>query len=182
MNMALSELSEYLQKLDDQYADYPPVMDWNPELCGDIDIRIDRDGYWYHEGTKFERDTLVQLFAKLLRKEGDQYFLVTPAEKLAINVECAPLVIVSVVKVGEGDEAQIYFTTNTDEHIHLAEGIAFRTIECGGQSLPCLPVRNDLDALIHRNVFYQLVALADIDEDEQAYLFSDGQSFYLPSP
>lgn len=180
--MNLQNLSEHLHSLAQQYDDYPPVMDWQPSHVGTIDIRIDREGAWFHEGGKIERDALVQLFAKLLKKEGDQYFLVTPAEKLAIKVECAPIVIISVVKTGEGDQAELFFTTNTNEHIHLAEPLCFTTIECNGQSLPALPIRNGLEALVHRNVFYQLAALADIDEDENAYVQSAGATFYLPSP
>jgi uncharacterized protein len=180
--MSLQEIEQNLTTIAQQYDKYPPVMDWHPSKQGTIDIRIDREGQWYHEGTKFERDALVQLFAKLLRREGDQYFLVTPAEKLAIQVECAPLVILSVVKIGVADEAELFFTTNTNEQIHLAKPLAFDTIEYAGQQLPCLPIRNNLQALIHRNVFYQLAAMADIDEDENAYLTSHGDTFYLPSP
>lgn len=180
--MSLQNLEQQLTAISEQYKDYPPVMDWQPSHEGTIDIRIDREGHWYHEGTKFERDALVQLFAKLLRKEGNTHYIVTPAEKLAITVECAPIVILSVVKVGEGEQAEFFFTTNTNERIHLAKPLAFETIPYHGQQLPCLPIRNGMQALLHRNVFYQLAALAELDEDENAYIMSHGETFYLPSP
>ncbi|HSG62755.1 MAG TPA: DUF1285 domain-containing protein [Pseudomonadales bacterium] len=180
--MSLQEIEQNLSNIAQQYDNYPPVMDWHPTVEGTIDIRIDREGHWYHEGTKFERDALVQLFAKLLRCEGDNHYLVTPVEKLAIKVECAPIVILSVVKIGDAENAELFFTTNTNEQVHLASPLAFGTIAYAGQLLPCLPMRNNLKALIHRNVFYQLIAMADIDEDEHAYLTSHGETFYLPSP
>ena len=180
--MKLDDLTQTLETISKQYDSYPPVMDWQPENVGSIDIRIDREGNWYHEGVKFERDALVQLFSKLLRKEGDTHYLVTPVEKLAIRVDCAPIVILSMVKIGEGEQAELFFTTNTNEKIHLASPMVFETIEYSGQKLPCLPLRNGLQALVHRNVFYQLAALAELDEDENAYIVSDGETFYLPSP
>lgn len=75
-------------------ADLPPVEHWDPPLSGDIDIRIARDGTWYHEGAAIERPALVRLFAGLLKREGDEYFLVTPVEKWRIQVEDAPFVLV----------------------------------------------------------------------------------------
>ncbi len=178
--MQLDQVEALLKNIEGQYNDYPPVDSWHPEKCGDIDIRIDRDGNWYHESNKFERDALVQLFSKLLRKEGKDYFLVTPAEKVRITVDCAPLVIISLVTVGEGEEQDLFFTTNTNEQIHLAQPLKFHTIEYNGQQLPCLPIRNGLSALIHRNVYYELAALVEIDEEECAYIMSAGSAFYLP--
>jgi len=179
--MQLEHVEALLKDIEGQYDNYPPVDTWHPEKCGDIAIRIDRDGNWYHEDNKFERDALVQLFSKLLRKEDDDYYLVTPAEKVRIKVDCAPLVIISVVSVGNGEDQDLFFTTNTNEQIHLASPLTFHTIEYNGQHLPCLPVRNNLSALIHRNVYYELAALVEIDEDEQAYIVSAGHHFYLPA-
>src|SRR6201992_4372669 len=93
----------------------PPVEKWNPAHCGDIDIRIARDGTWFHEGTPVGRRELVRLFSTILRKDGDDYVLVTPAEKMRIVVEDAPFLAVLLRVEGEGREQKLIFTTNVGD-------------------------------------------------------------------
>lgn len=178
--MQINQIEDIFAAIESQYEGYPPVENWHPEKCGDMDMRIDRDGRWFHEDRQIERDALVQLFSKLLRKEGDDYYLVTPVEKIRIKVDCAPLVIISMVKVGEGDDQDLFFTTNTNEQLHLKVPLKFLALPYNGQNLPALPIRNNLVALLHRNVFYELAALVEIDEEERAYVMSAGDAFYLP--
>src|SRR3990167_6989729 len=96
----------------------PPVHLWNPPLSGDIDIRIARKGDWYHEGTRFQRQALVKLFASILKREGDEYFLVTPVEKWRIRVEDVPFIAVDVEAMGEGVDAELVFRTNVGDMVH----------------------------------------------------------------
>ena len=135
---------------------------WNPPFCGDIDMRILRDGTWVHEGKPIRRKPMVQLFASILRRDGDEYFLVTPAEKVGIQVEDCPFVIVLMDNSGEGEAQQIRFTTNTDESVILdrEHPLMITTHAETGEPHPVVHVRNGLNALLGRNVFYQLVELA----------------------
>src|ERR1700733_8576066 len=90
----------------------PPVESWHPAHCGDSRMRIGRDGAWFHEGSPIGRLELVRLFAGLLRRDADGYVLVTPAEKLSIQVEDAPFIAVQMVVTGEGATQALRFTTN----------------------------------------------------------------------
>src|SRR5579862_6127594 len=93
----------------------PPVERWNPAHCGDIDIRIAKDGTWFHQGVPFARRELVRLFSTILRKDDDGFHLVTPAEKMRIRVDDAPFVAVLLNREGEGCEARLVFTTNVGD-------------------------------------------------------------------
>lgn len=138
----------------------PPVEKWQPEHTGTIDIRIARDGTWYHEGRPIERHAIVELFATILRREGDAYFLVTPVEKLAITVDDAPFQAVFMERDGEGDGQRLLFTTNVGDHVLADAEHPIDVREYDGEPAPYVLVRNGLWALLSRNVFYQLAELA----------------------
>ena len=138
----------------------PPVEMWDPPHCGHSGMRIARDGSWWHEGRPIRRPAMVRLFASILRREPDGGFvLVTPVEKLTVEVEDAPFVAVEVKSEGEGRQRRLAFRLNTDEAVVAGPGHALR-IERGR---PYLGVRRGLDALLARPVFYELaeIALAD---------------------
>jgi hypothetical protein len=137
----------------------PPV---NPSHCGEIDIRIARDGTWFHEGTPFARRELVRLFSTILRKEADGYYLVTPAEKMRIRVEDVPFLAVLLDAEGAGSSQRLVFTTNVgDDVIAGADNpIRVETDPRSGEPAPYIHVRQGLEARISRNVFYQLADLA----------------------
>lgn len=147
-----------------------PVHLWNPPYCGEIDIRIARDGTWFHEGSKITRPALVALFASVLRREQDgQYCLVTPAERVGISVEDCPFVaiLLDVVKAENGDQV-LRFTLNTGETV-VADNDHAISVGCtknGTEPHPVLHVRAGLEALISRNVFYQMVDLAQMSDCE----------------
>lgn len=161
-----------------------PVHLWNPPYCGEIDIRIARDGRWYHNGSLIRRPALVQLFASVLRREEDGSFcLVTPAERVGIQVEDCPFVA-TLVDVRERDgEAELNFTLNTGETLVAnAEHQILVEVDGNGEPHPILHVRGGLDALISRNVYYQLAELAMIEkgpQGEQLVLRSAGARFLL---
>ena len=100
---------ESIEKQIQASAKIPPVHKWTPALSGDIDIRVARDGRWYHDGDLIKREKLVQLFASILWRENDEYFLVTPVEKWRIKVDEEPLLVVAAERQGEGSGAQIHF-------------------------------------------------------------------------
>ena len=95
----------------------PPVHLWNPPFCGDIDMRIARDGTWYYLGTPIGRAPMVKLFSSILKREGDAYFLVTPAEKVGITVDDAPLLAVDFTATGEGLAQNLRFVTKTEDEV-----------------------------------------------------------------
>lgn len=140
----------------------PPVERWYPAHCGDIDIRIARDGTWFHQGTPIGRRELVRLFSTILRKDADGFHLVTPAEKMRIVVEDAPFLAVLLNAEGEGKMQKLVFTTNVgDETIAGADNpIHVVTDPSTDEPRPYLHVRRGLEARIARNVFYQLADLA----------------------
>ena len=136
---------------------------WNPDHRGQIDIRIAADGSWYHEGRKFQRESLIKLFASVLRREDSHYFLVTPAEKLRIRVDDAPFIASLVELVRDNGRQAIVFTTNIGERIVLDPDHALR-IESDpdtGEPRPYVYLRDGLEALISRSAFFDLVNLAE---------------------
>jgi hypothetical protein len=159
----------------------PPVERWNPAHCGDIDIRIARDGTWYHEGTPFGRRELVRLFSTILRKDPDGFHLVTPGEKMRIRVDDAPFVAVLVQVSGEGTSQRLTFTTNVgDETIACADNPIRVVVDAKtGEPSPYVHVRRGLEALIARSVFYQLAELAVPGADGMLGVWSEGVFFPL---
>lgn len=140
----------------------PPVEDWRPEYCGEMDMTIRRDGSWWHEGSRITRERLVRLFSTILRKDADgQTYLVTPGEKIRIQVEAAPFLAVRVDAEGEGRDQRLGFLTNMDEIVAAGPDHPIR-VETGedGEPEPFVHVRGRLEALITRAAFYDLAELA----------------------
>ena len=135
----------------------PPVHLWNPAHSGEIDIVIQKDGAWRHEGALIGREALVRLFSTVLRKDPDGYWLVTPVEKMKITVEDAPFVAVRVDRDGD----VLRFVTNVGDEVVAGPEHAIRVeTALDGEPRPYLHVRRGLEALIGRAVFYELVAMA----------------------
>ena len=155
--------SSLLQSVQ-QFADQPlpPVQEWDPPYCGDMDLRIDRNGVWWHEGREMTRPSLVRLFSRILRKEGDGYFLVSPLEKIGIQVDVAPILITDVDVLERSTGQLIQFTTQFGELLTLnAENPLRVAVDAVTQEpTPYVHVRQGLEGLLHRNVFYRLVAHA----------------------
>lgn len=139
----------------------PPVHLWNPENCGDLDIRIAGDGLWYYLGTPIGRKRLVRLFSTVLRHDEDgRYYLVTPVEKIGIRVDDAPFTAVEMAVDGKGREQRISFRTNVDDVVTAGKEhpLRFENEKGTGGLKPYVHVRARLEALVVRPVFYDLVA------------------------
>lgn len=136
-----------------------PVHLWNPDFCGDLDMRIARDGTWYYLGSPIGRAGLVKLFSSILKREGDDYFLVTPVEKVGITVEDVPFIAVDF----EAENGVITFTTHVEDQVELGPDHPLRLAHnAKGEPAPYILVRDHLEARIDRKSFYRLVELAEI--------------------
>jgi hypothetical protein len=137
----------------------PPVDKWNPDFCGDIDMRIARDGTWYYMGSPIGRKRMVKLFSTVIRRDDDKYFLVTPVEKLGIIVDDAPFTAVEADIYEPGPGQSVVFRTNVDDEVIAGPDHPIR-VEIDpdtAEPSPYVLVRKNLWALIARSVFYQLV-------------------------
>jgi uncharacterized protein len=144
----------------------PPVHLWNPPFCGDIDMRIAGDGTWFYMNSPIGRKPLYTLFSRILRRDGDDYVLVTPVEKCGIRVDDAPFVAVRMAVNGVGRSQVIAFETNVDDHVvvNAEHGLRFAD-EAGTDGLkPYVLVRANLEALVVRALFYDLVALGVVED------------------
>jgi hypothetical protein len=142
----------------------PPVHLWNPPFCGDIDMRIAQDGTWFYMNSPIGRKPLMKLFASVLRHDDDgKYYLVTPVEKCGIRVDDAPFVAIRMRVEGEGTAQVIHFETNTDDEVKVdaAHPLRFATEEGTGGLKPYVRVRANLEALVSRALFYDLVAAGE---------------------
>jgi uncharacterized protein len=150
----------------------PPVERWNPAVVQDIDIEIRHDGLWWHEGTRIERFELVKLFASILIRQDDDYFLVTPTEKCRVRVADVPFIIDAVVvDLVDARSAQpsirtIKCVTNLGEEVMLGaqHPLTLKT-DANGTPIPYVMVRNGMQARFGRNAYYELVAMSCIEHD-----------------
>jgi len=151
----------------------PPVERWNPPFCGDLDMRIAADGTWFYLKTPIGRPALVKLFASVLRREGDKYFLVTPVEKCGIVVDDAPFLAVELA-IGESAAGrELNFRTNVDDWVQCgrAHALRFEPQAGTGGLKPYLHVRRDLWAKVTRTLFLDLVELGEEREVDGRLMF-----------
>lgn len=140
----------------------PPVHLWNPPYCGEIDIRIARDGTWWHEGSPINRAPLVRLFSTILRRDGDAYVLVTPVEKMGIVVEDVPFIAVDFTVTGAGTAQVLTFTTNLGDQVSAGPDAPLRL----DGPAPYVMVRAGLEARLDRKSFYRLAELGTVAAHE----------------
>ena len=172
----MTEIDSLFDELLEQQRNkkLPPVETWKPKNLGAIDIKISRDGTWVHEGGEIKRKELVQLFSTILVKEENSYFLVTPVQKLKIEVEDAPFVAVSFQVRGEPPETDIIFETNVGDLVVLNK----EHILWVAEGKPYIHVRSGLNALLTRNAFYHLIDYG-VEKNGQLIIYSSGSSFSL---
>ena len=177
--MDLQTLTKQIENLDAA----PPFDKWHPPFCGDIDMVIKADGSWWYMGSPIGRERLVKLFASVLLKEGDEYFLKTPAEKVRIQVEDAPFVITQWQTHNTEEGPAIEVISNLGHAAVLSESHPLEVDNSNpDQPLPYVTLHRGLKALVHRNVFYQWVDIArsvNKNGDEHLVIQSGNTEFSL---
>ncbi|MEM1301580.1 MAG: DUF1285 domain-containing protein [Pseudomonadota bacterium] len=161
---------------------HPPVHLWNPPFCGDLDMRIARDGTWFYLGTPIGRPGLVKLFSSILRKDGDKYFLITPVEKVGITVDDAPFVAQDFEVEGTGPGQSLTFSTHVGDTATAGPDHPIRVVRdaATGEPSPYILVRANLEALIDRKSFYRLVDIGEVETHDGADWFGiwSNQQFF----
>jgi len=154
-----------------------PVEKWHPNHCGDSEMRIARDGSWYHQGIRIRRPALVRQFSRILRREPDgSHVLVTPGERLTIAVELAAFVAVAMTSEGEGRDRRIALLLNSGDAVILGPDHPLRLADDG---FPLVAVRAGLEALLARPVYYELAEIALAEGADPAGVWSGGTFFPL---
>ena len=154
----------------------PPVDRWDPELCGHSGMRIAADGTWFHEGKPIERAAMVRLFSTVLRREPDgSHVLVTPVEKLTIDVDVTPFRALEMRQEGEGEHRRIGFELDSGDAVIIGQEHPLRMV----YGTPRIEVRHGLEALVARPLYYELADIALAEGHEPAGIWSDGCFFPL---
>lgn len=170
-----------LQRIMDDIAtqSLPPVHEWQPATTRDVDIRIARNGDWFHDGTRIDRPRMVKLFSTVLRVDGNDTYLVTPQERLRITVDDAPFTIVLAEQHGAPDAKTLVFTTNIGDRVLADEQHRLSVVyqHPDSEPKPYLHVRDKLQALVSRTVFYQL---ADWAEQREGVIGVESAGIFMP--
>lgn len=169
-NSSDKDLFQLLGKFEKQQK-MPPIASWDPQVAGDIDIVIDSQGRWFHEGGHFDRQDLARMFASILRREGDDYYLVTPVEKLKINVDDVPFSFVLMKSETIENQQQLTFITSLGDEVVAgkANKIEFRA-NSNGDQVPYIEVRNNLWGKLNQSTYYELMNL--VQESTEGFFVS----------
>ena len=162
------------------------IKNWQPKYCGDIDMRIARDGTWFYCGSPIGRKQLVKLFSSILIRENNKYFLITPVEKVGIKVEDAPFIANNFERIVENKKPYLIFYTNIEETIILSKTNPFRVFinDKTQEPSPYILVRDNIEAKIDRKSFYRLIDIAEyskIADSEWLGIYSDSTFFPIIS-
>lgn len=155
----------------------PPISSWHPQQHGHSGMRIAADGRWFHLGSEIRRPEMVRLFSTLLRRDGEHTYLVTPAEQVLIDVDDAPFIAIDVEVSGTGTAQRLVFLTNVDDVVEADALHAIRLIGAARYARPYVLVRDSLQALIARPVYYRLAELATAGPGGSAGVWSNGVFF-----
>jgi len=177
-----NDVLQFLNQYADQKSSLPPVELWDPDFCGEMNMQLTADGRWIHDGSPIERKKMIVLFSKIIKKIEQQYYLVTPVEKIAIQVEWQPFVIVDFEKVEVSNKLCYLFIDNCDNKVLLTklEQLDFSTYR--DESLPIINVRRNLYASFSRSCYYRLIEQAKLIEGEHqqsVQVKSNGLNFSL---
>jgi uncharacterized protein len=161
----------------------PPVDQWNPEHCGNSDMRIARDGTWYHQGTPIDRPAMVRLFSTVLRREPDgSHVLVTPVEKLAIEVESTAFRAIEMQTEGKGAERQIALKLDSGDAVIVGAEHALTLVATEHGPSPRVAVRHGLEAELSKSIYYELADIALDEAGDPPGVWSGGTFFPLADP
>jgi hypothetical protein len=168
-----------LQELIDQRR-LPPVERWNPDRCGHSGMRIARDGTWYHAGSPIARPAMVRLFSTVLRRDPDgRHVLVTPVEKLEIDVDSTAFRAIEMTAEGFGRDRRVAVKLDSGDAIILGTDHPLRIVETDSGPSPRILVRHGLEAELARPVYYELAELALAEGGQPPGIWSDGVFFPL---
>ena len=168
-----------LETLIDQ-RELPPVDRWDPAHCGHSEMRIARDGTWYHHGAPIRRPAMVRLFSTILRREPDGgHVLVTPVEKLAIDVEATAFRAVEMQNEGSGADRRIALRLDSGDALIVGGDHPLRLVEDEHGPSPRVLVRHGLEAELSRAIYYELAEIALAEGAEPPGVWSDGCFFPL---
>jgi len=167
--MDLKAIEKSLLHLDEY-----PLEQWNPKLCEGVRFDIDKDANWFYNGSKIERLNMIKLFSKLVKMEGESYFIVTPSEKIPVYVVNEVFSIIDFKK--ENDD--YFFKTNTNEWVKLSQENCLSTDSVNDQPYPKVKLKENVFGLLTRSLFYNLIEHA-INDKDRLYIKSDGEKFYL---
>ena len=174
------DFSDLLQSVNSIEEKYPPVHLWNPDLCEGVEMKIDREGNWFYQGSIIGRDKLKILFSRILKFENGNYYLVTPVEKVFVNVDLAPYMIIDYEV--DSDHENIILKTNLDLSIPLNKEHKLEVKKIGDELIPFVHVRNNIEGFISRSVYYSLIEIAlkqDNASSDQLTLKSFASEFSL---
>jgi hypothetical protein len=179
-NSSDKDLFKLLGKFEKEQK-MPPIEGWDPQVESDIDIVIDSQGRWFHEGGHFDRQDLARMFASILRREGDDYYLVTPVEKLKIQVADVPFSFVLMKNKTVDNQQQLSFITSLGDEVIAGEKnkIEFRA-NSNGDQVPYIEVRNGLWGKLNQSTYYELIDLVK-ERADGFFLSSGGFDFKVPA-
>jgi len=175
------QLDSFAAEAQGAFAKGLPVEQWNPPFCGDLDMRIAADGTWHYLGSPINRPELVRLFARVLRREGDRYFLVTPVEKVGIVVDDVPFLATEMTRFDAEGEPVLIFQTNMGDRVVCGAQHRLRFADSvKGGLIPYLHVRADLWAKVSRSLYYELVDLGEVRDfgREEVFGVASGGVFF----
>ena len=152
------DFADLLKSVNSIEEKYPPVHLWDPDLCEGVEMKIDREGNWFYQGSIIGRDKLKILFSRILKFEDNNYYLVTPVEKVLVNVDLAPYMIVDYEV--DLDCKNIILKTNLDLSIPLDKDHKLELKEIGDEQIPFVQIRNNIEGFISRSVYYSLIEIA----------------------
>ena len=168
-----------LQKLADD-RQLPPVEKWNPSHCGHSEMRIARDGTWYHQGSPIARPAMVRLFSTVLRREPDgSHVLVTPVEKLEIEVEGTAFRAIEMRTEGSGEDRRIAFKLDNGDIVIAGPSNRISIVNEDFGPSPRIQVRHGLEAELSRSIYYELAEIALTEGHDPAGIWSGGEFFPL---
>ena len=152
------DFAKLLNSVNSIKEEFPPVHLWDPELCEGVEMKIDREGNWFYQGSIIDRKKLKILFSRILKLEKNNYFLVTPVEKVSVKVDLAPYMIIDYEV--DDSKTKIILKTNLDLSIPLNKDHKLVIKTVGDENIPFVYVRDGIEGFISRSVYYSLIDIA----------------------
>lgn len=166
-NKNLTDIAQYIKGGQSGHKrSIPPLDQWHPKHCGTMDLKVLANGEWWHEGQLIKRQAMIELFATVLWKEEDKFYLKTPVEQIEIEVEDEPLFVNQVDQVEIAGKIYLQLTTTTHDVVIVDEDHPIFMRAFQGELRPYVHVRFGINALIQRAAFFHLVEMGELSDDE----------------